>query len=85
MSQCLGWERRLGPGTWLPLDFIPHSFTLSFCCSTFCSCCDRSQPRGRLYATSYEFFWASQVGLEWGCQCRRCKGHGFDPWVRKIP
>ena len=19
------------------------------------------------------------------CQCRRCKRHGFDPWVRKIP
>ena len=19
------------------------------------------------------------------CQCRRCKGHGFDPWVGKIP
>ena len=21
----------------------------------------------------------------WGCQCRRCKRHGFDIWVRKIP
>ena len=24
-------------------------------------------------------------GKELTCQCRRCKRHGFDPWVRKIP
>ena len=24
-------------------------------------------------------------GKELACQCRRCKRHGFDPWVRKIP
>ena len=24
-------------------------------------------------------------GKESACQCRRCRGHGFDPWVRKIP
>ena len=24
-------------------------------------------------------------GKEPVCQCRRCKTHGFDPWVRKIP
>ena len=24
-------------------------------------------------------------GKEPACQCRRCKTHGFDPWVRKIP
>ena len=24
-------------------------------------------------------------GKESACQCRRCKRHGFDPWVRKIP
>ena len=23
-------------------------------------------------------------GKESTCQCRRCKRHGFDPWVRKI-
>ena len=23
-------------------------------------------------------------GKEAACQCRRCKRHGFDPWVRKI-
>ena len=24
-------------------------------------------------------------GKESSWQCRRCRGHGFDPWVRKIP
>ena len=24
-------------------------------------------------------------GKEPSCHCRRCKRHGFDPWVRKIP
>ena len=24
-------------------------------------------------------------GKEPACQCKRCKGHGFDPWVGKIP
>ena len=24
-------------------------------------------------------------GKEPTCQCRRCKRHGFNPWVRKIP
>ena len=24
-------------------------------------------------------------GEESACQCRRCKKHGFDPWIRKIP
>ena len=24
-------------------------------------------------------------GKEPACQCKRCKRHGFDPWVRKIP
>ena len=24
-------------------------------------------------------------GKEFSCQCRRCKRHGLDPWVRKIP
>jgi len=24
-------------------------------------------------------------GKEPACQCRRCKKHGFDPWVGKIP
>ena len=25
------------------------------------------------------------MGKEAACFCRRCKRHGFDPWVRKIP
>ena len=32
--------------------------------------------------------WVSQVGLvvkKPACQCRRCKKHGFNPWVGKIP
>ena len=24
-------------------------------------------------------------GKELACQCKRCKRHGFDPWVGKIP
>ena len=24
-------------------------------------------------------------GKEHACQCRRCKRHKFDPWIRKIP
>ena len=24
-------------------------------------------------------------GKESACQCRRCKRHVFDPWIRKIP
>ena len=24
-------------------------------------------------------------GKESACQCRRCRRHGFDPWVEKIP
>ena len=37
-------------------------------------------------------FSTSSLGLPWwvsckepACQCRRCKKHGFDPWVRKTP
>ena len=28
---------------------------------------------------------AGTSGKESTCQCRRCKRHGFSPWVRKIP
>ena len=30
-------------------------------------------------------FPAGASGKESTCQCRRCKRHEFDPWVRKIP
>ena len=32
-----------------------------------------------------EEFPGGASGGEPACQCRRHKGHGFDPWVRKIP
>ena len=34
---------------------------------------------------NYVFFPGDASGKEPTCQCRRCKRHGFDPWVRKIP
>ena len=30
-------------------------------------------------------FSSGSSGKEPACQCRRCKGYRFDPWVRKIP
>ena len=39
----------------------------------------------RFFGTSGFFVvprWYS--GKEYACQCRRCKRHGFNPWVRKI-
>ena len=33
----------------------------------------------------YTCFPGGASGKELVCQCRRCKRHGFDPWVRKIP
>ena len=30
-------------------------------------------------------FTSGASGKEHACQCRRCKRHGFDHWVRKIP
>ena len=43
--------------------------------------------QGIFYNLGY-LFWASQVGIsgkEPACQCRRCKRHAFNAWVRKIP
>ena len=33
----------------------------------------------------YKGFLGSSAGKEPACQYRRCKRHGFDPWVGKIP
>ena len=33
----------------------------------------------------HEGFPGGTSGKEPACQCRRCKRHRFDPWVRKIP
>ena len=30
-------------------------------------------------------FLGGASGKELACQCRRCKRHGFNPWVRTIP
>ena len=35
--------------------------------------------------TIYTGFPGTTSSKEPTCQCRRCKRHGFDPWVRKIP
>ena len=33
----------------------------------------------------WQSFPGGASGKELTCQCRRCKRHGFDPWVGKIP
>ena len=40
-----------------------------------------------MYTYTHVYIGASQCasGKEPACQCRRCKRHGFDPWVGKIP
>jgi len=45
-------------------------------------------PRGRhnYYAASYPSgFPSGASGKVSACQCRRCKRHGFSPWIGKIP
>ena len=37
-----------------------------------------------IYIFIYLYVLPSTSGEEPACQCRRHKGHGFDPWVRKI-
>ena len=39
----------------------------------------------KLVIASYEGFPVGSSGKESACQCRRCKRHGFDSWVGKIP
>ena len=34
---------------------------------------------------NFKGFPGGASGKEPACQCRRCKGCGFDPWVGKIP
>ena len=49
----------------------------------------RSKARIQLYLyivlSSLAYQVALVVSKELACRCRRCKRHGFDPWVRKIP
>ena len=48
------------------------------------TCAEAAWEGNRGFPTST---WASQVvsGKESTCQCSRRRGHGFDPWVEKIP
>ena len=43
-----------------------------------------SKVMALLFNMLYRFVIGTSV-KEPACQCRRCKRHGFDPWVRKIP
>ena len=36
-------------------------------------------------AQAYKRFQGGASGKEPTCQCRRCRIHSFNPWVRKIP
>ena len=38
-----------------------------------------------MYVYIFMGFPGGVSGKEPTCQCRRCKNHGFDPWIRKIP
>ena len=56
---------------------------------------DNIQPWCTLFPILLLFCYSGDsnwLGLPWwlsskesACQCRRCRGCGFDPWVRKIP
>ena len=37
------------------------------------------------HAMRHEGFPGGTSGKGPACQCRRCKRHGFDPWIRKSP
>ena len=81
-----GWGRSSGEGNGKPLQ---------------CSCLKKSMDRRAWWATVHgvekSWTWLSDLtiiiigvnsgpgGKESACQCRRCRRHGFDPWVVKIP
>ena len=81
-----GWGRSSGEGNGKPLQ---------------CSCLEKSMDRRAGWATVHgvekSWTWLSDItiiitgvnsgpgGKESACQCRRCRSHGFDPWVGKIP
>ena len=59
-----------------------------------CSCLENPRDRGAWWAAVYgiaqnrtqlKSLSSSSSGKEFTCQCRRCKRHRFNPWVRKIP
>ena len=58
----------------LPLGSRPWSLQLEEACS------QQQRPSVAKYG-----FPGGAGGKEPACQCRRCKRHGFDPWVGKTP
>ena len=63
-----------------------------------CSCLENPRDGGDWWAAIYGVAWSrtrlkrlssssssSSSGKEFTCHCRRCKRHGFHPWVGQIP
>ena len=88
-----GFNRWVGKitwsGKWQPTPgFLPVK---SHGQRSLMGCSPRGRRVGRYRATKHTCVqskarlprWLS--GKESACQCRRCKRHGFDPWVAKIP
>ena len=48
-------------------------------------CCDTFRRRARGLSHTSTCIHGGTSGKESTCQCRRCKGCGFNPWVGKIP
>ena len=60
-------------------------------CVYICVCVYRYNFMRMVYVCIYTIIYillgfpGGASGKEPACQCRRCKRHGFDPWVRRIP
>ena len=73
--------------------FFPRIFSFQWKSAPqeYCLFCYFSPSLGIPFS-SLLWFSTSSSGLPWwvsckepACQCRRCKRHGFHPWVRKTP
>ena len=82
---------RASGGFWAEKGHLP---TCSGCCPLNCLMGQMensgqviSSGDGQIFLKQHTFIgfprWLS--GKESACQCGRCRRHGFDPWVRKIP
>ena len=82
---------RASGGFWAEKGHLP---TCSGCCPLNCLMGQMensgqmiSSRDGQVFLKQHTFVgflkWLS--GKESACQCGRCRRHGFDPWVRKIP
>ena len=72
------WQWKQSPNQWTDREFwaLNFFFNLNFLDPTL----------GRIfYLSTSRGFQDTISGKEYACQSRRTKGHGFDPWVRKIP